>query len=302
MRFLALLPPRPTIAVAGGFGRMLGALRLVRRGVVEHNLRIAFGDTMHRRERNRVAAALGGHLFMFVAETIFQRYRDRAWVDGCITEVRGREHLDRFIAEKKGFLSVGGHFGNWELMGAHFGGWGTPVHPVSKRLHSPLWQAWTEALRSRHGLDVFWVDEETSTKVLKALRAGENVNFLADQDAGMEGIFIPFFGRPASTIPSPALFAIRARCPILPAYIVRLGPASHRIEIKEPIDPTEFKGSLEERIVAIMTVLARHTEDMAKLHPGQYFWVHNRWKSTPEAIRKRKETLEKRKVLRTSAK
>ncbi len=290
-RLVSLLPARPTVALFGGVGSAVAALGLLRHAVVRGNLDIAFGDSMSPQEKARVERAAGGHLFMLLAETIFLAFRPAEWARGCIVEVDGAEHLDARLADKAGAISFGGHFGNWEVMGAFLGSQ-LHVHPIAKELHDPVWQKRTHDMRRKFGLDPIHVGPGTLKLAMEALRGGRTINFLIDQDMGPEGLFVPFFGRPASTLATPAALAIKTGCKLYPGFIVRLGPTRHRIEVKPPIDPAEFReGTRDERIHALMVSMTREIEDMVRAHPAQYFWVHRRWRTTPESARKRLASL-----------
>ncbi len=304
-RLLSLLPARPTVALFGGIGSLAARMGLLRHRVVRGNLDIAFGDSMSEAEKARVERAAGGHLFMLLAETIFLANRPAHWARECIVEVVGAEHLQARIDDRAGAIAFGGHFGNWEVMGAYLGS-RLHVHPIAKELHDPIWQERTLAMRRKFGLDPIHVGPSTLKQALEALRAGRTINFLIDQDMGPEGLFVPFLGRPASTMSTPAALAIRTGCRLYPGFIVRLGPSRHRIEVKPPIDPADFReGTREERIAALTARMTREIEDMVRAHPAQYFWVHRRWRTTPESARKRLATLaekRERKLARRAAK
>lgn len=294
-RLLAMLPARPVVALAGGVGGLLARMGLIRRRITRENIRRAFGNAMTPDERRRIEIASGGHFLMSMVESIYLGYRPVEWVNSIVTEVTGEEHIPTFEEGARGILSVSGHFGSWEIAGA----WAAlrfPVRPISKRLHSMFWHEEMERTRRRYGLDPIWVEDDILPEAVRSIKAGKVVNMLFDQDAGHHGIFVPFFGVPASTTPGPAMIAIRAGVKILPVFIVRLGPARHRVEIHPPIDPADFTGKLAVRLPAIMERLQREIEDMVRLHPAQYFWQHRRWKTTPEAAQRRQETKDRRRA------
>ncbi len=110
---------------------------------------------------------------------------------------------------------------------------------------------------------------------------------LGDQDAGKKGLFVPFFGRDASTFKSIALLAIQYRALICVGYARRLpddfrkwGWARYELGCEEIIDPDDHDHS-----EAIREITERYTaalERVIRLSPEQYFWVHRRWKSRPK--------------------
>ncbi|UCH85084.1 MAG: lysophospholipid acyltransferase family protein, partial [Candidatus Latescibacterota bacterium] len=102
------------------------------------------------------------------------------------------------------------------------------------------------------------------------------------QDARHHGIFVDFFGRPASTVRGPAVFAIRRDCPIVPCFLIREGCDRHRAVFERPLWPDERLSGRE----AVRELTQRFTmllEDYVRKYPEQYFWTHRRWKTKPEA-------------------
>jgi KDO2-lipid IV(A) lauroyltransferase len=294
---VAKLPPRPTVKLAGGLGRMAARLGLSRRRVAEENIRRAFGDSMSAREVRRIAIDATGNLYMGVVESVFLSHRPPEWVNSLVEEVERGELMP---PRGEAAISISGHFGSWELLGAWFAQ-RLYIATAAKPLHNPHVQAHVARARARVGLEILWVQgDDLMVRIGNALSRGRIVNLLYDQDAGVHGAFVPFFGHPASTILTPAIIAIRKRLMIRPAFIVRIGPCRHRIVIRPPIDPKEFKGPLEERAHAIMQRLNAEIEDLVRLYPTQYFWHHRRWRTTPEAARKRLETLERRRKERAA--
>ncbi|MFO7893228.1 MAG: lysophospholipid acyltransferase family protein [Longimicrobiales bacterium] len=114
---------------------------------------------------------------------------------------------------------------------------------------------------------------------LKALRAGRAVALLADQDARDRGVFVPFFGRPASTHRGPALLALRSGAPVFMATAVRRPDGRYRIRVRRvPVPDGEDDAEREERLTA---ALAAALESVVREDPAQYLWHHRRWKTRP---------------------
>ncbi len=275
----------------GAFVGIIAGFCGIRGKVVRENIATAFGDRLTPAEQRRLASRAYQSLCMLAIESFYLERRDTRWVRGHVT-VEGMENLEQARASGRRFLAITGHLGNWEIMGA----WAGEVHPTTTRaktLHNPLVQKRVARARARHGIEVIWADHPQAMKlIIRALHSDRCLNLLADQDAGVEGIFVPFFGKPASTTPTPALLSIRHDMPILPSYIVRLSPTRHRVHICPMLDPAGLPpGTREEQVLELT---ARHVavlEGFVRRHPDQYFWFHRRWKTTPEYA---KAKLEKR--------
>lgn len=290
--------PAPLAAwLASIVGVGMARLAPVRRSVVMQNLRIAFGDSIDGTERRRLCREAYRTLALFAVETLMLQRRDAAWVQRMVPEIEGREHVDALAREGRSWIGVTPHFGNWELLGAR-GAQFLSASTLAKPLHNPLLTAFAERTRGRHGLRIIWTDSlNPPRQILKALREkNQVVNILPDQDMRHEGIFVPYFGRMASTTAAPAFFSIRTGAPIVPTFLVRVGLTRHRMVFSTPIDPAETAhiADADERVVALTRRYLAVVEDMIRLYPAQYFWFHRRWKTRPEQVAAMKEKQERR--------
>ncbi|MDX2176628.1 MAG: hypothetical protein SF028_09155 [Candidatus Sumerlaeia bacterium] len=297
---LALLPARPSVAVAGWFGGLAARLGLLRGRVVRENLDIAFGDSMAPEEKRRVEIAAGKHLFMVAAEVVFLARRPVEWVDSIVVEVNEPEALAERATRRRGMVTFCGHFGNWEVGGAYISR-RFELHSFAKRLHDPQWQDFVEGTRTRYGHRILYPGTSALRTAIQILRENGTVNMMIDQDMGRAGVFVPFLGREASTTPFPALLAIRAGVPIRGALPIRLGPCRYRIEVLPAVDPADFEGDEDARAAAVMAALNEQLSARIRLHPGQYFWVHRRWKTTRDEVDRKRAKAEERRAARRAA-
>lgn len=255
----------------------------VRRAVVLSNLEIAFGSSHAPEERRRIAHATYRHIAMLVAEVFSLWSRGPDWARAQIVDRTGfDEFIMPMVRSGKKFLCITGHFGNWELLGASFGV-DYPITAIAKPLHNPVLNDRLAKLRQRYGLDIISTADrfESGNQVFNALQSGRLVCITADQDARRAGVFVPFFKRAASTFTGPALFAIRHKMPIVPVFLVRLGPGRHRVVVCKPIHPVEgmpLRAAIEDMTRRHVAAL----EDVIRLNPTQYFWFHRRWKTSPK--------------------
>ncbi len=253
----------------------------VRRKVVRRNLELAFGDTHSPEERHRLERMTYRHLGMLGAECLRLWHSHPDWLASQIVEIEGREVMERLESSGAPFLVVTGHFGNWEMLGAYFGE-RFRLSVVAKPLHNAALEAELSAKRQRYGMEILSTgSDQIGRDILRAVRRGRTVCFLADQDARKAGIFVPFFGRSASTFTGPALMALRLRIPLVPVFLLRLGPGRHRVVIREPLNPPEGLPT-EQAVDDLTQAHVKTLEDMIRLAPSQYFWFHRRWKTQPK--------------------
>ena len=118
--------------------------------------------------------------------------------------------------------------------------------------------------------------------MLRTLRAGRWVAILADQNAGLRGTFVRFFGLEASTYAAPAALAVRTGLPLYAAACIRIpGPPMHfeMHLIKLPRPSADLKES--EAAQAYLESFFACLERWVRRAPDQYNWIHRRWKSRP---------------------
>lgn len=185
------------------------------------------------------------------------------------------------ILDNSGALIVSGHFGNWELFHYAHALLGYPVHLVHRPIKNPLIDAFIERVRTRSGTIVH-PKEAAARGVLNALKGRRLVVIPLDQNAsGKMGVFVEFFGLPASTNSGLARLALRTGAPVFPAFLVREGTsARHRIVVYPPIK-AEGDGDLEEAIRNTTQRYVRAIEEIVRKYPEQWLWTHKRWRTRP---------------------
>src|SRR5262249_9791113 len=115
-----------------------------------------------------------------------------------------------------------GHFGNWEMGGYVLGLLGFRVHAVARPLDNPHVDEFLRSFRERTGQRIL-AKKGDFDEMQSLLAKGGVLATLADQDAGARGLFVEFFGRPASTHKAIALMALEYQVPILVAAARNLG-------------------------------------------------------------------------------
>jgi KDO2-lipid IV(A) lauroyltransferase len=111
------------------------------------------------------------------------------------------------------------------------------------------------------------------------------LSMVADQDAGRRGLFVDFFGRPASTYRSIALLAVRHQVPVVVGYGKRLSDRfQFEIGVERIIRPHEWAGR-DDEVTWITQEFTRALEAVIRRAPDQYLWVHRRWKHRPDGTR-----------------
>lgn len=202
-----------------------------------------------------------------------------------IEELRPHLELDgAAIPEADGSLKQSivfaiGHFGNFEMYArvAQFLP-GFKAATTYRGLRQASFNSLMQTLREKSKCRFF--ERRFDAGPLKAFMNEPPVllGLLSDQHAGVHGLCLPFLGRDCSTSAAPAIFALRYHCTLRTGICYRVGLAKWRVEIGAEI-PTYADGK-PRSTADIMLDVNRAFEAAVKRDPANWFWVHNRWKTT----------------------
>ena len=283
-------------AIAGLYARAPFNKRRLDRA--SEHLRFAFPGWDDRARRDLAVRAYE-HLAMLAVEVAFtpRLMSEESWPRHVeLDRVAGA--LSTLLAGRPTVL-ITGHCGNWELLGYVLALLGFPVHALYRPLDMDPLDRWARRTRARRGLVL--LDKFGAMRSLPGLiSTGTPIAFVADQNAGDRGLFVPFFGRLASTYKSIGILAIQHGCTVVVGQARRLGWGGHderpveggfaappatssiryRIEIHDLIRPEEWNGR-PDPLYYLTARYRRAIEAMIRAAPEQYLWMHRIWKSRP---------------------
>ena len=277
---IGFLPP----AAAGRLGELFGAaaFRLARgeRRKALESLAIAFPQ-LSESERGTIARECFRHLGRCAFELACLRKMEGsldAWIEWPAAD---RQLLERAVERGRGVVLATGHVGNWELLGQCLARSkiGT-LSAVAKETTDPRLTALVSAFRAEGGLHSLWRGGEGAAKsILRALRSGEILALLIDQDTNVQSVFVPFFGKLAATPRAAADLALRTSAPVVVAFCQRKKDGTYRVSIDEvSFEPT---GEREADVVSLTAQLTARIEEAIRRAPAQWVWMHRRWKTQP---------------------
>lgn len=242
------------------------------------NLELAYPEWSDRERRQALSANFQSLGRMLADFAHFPRL-NRANIERLIV-YDGFEHFESARSQGKGILFLTAHFGAWELGSFAHGVYGFPVNFVARKLDNPLIDSLINRYRCMSGASP--IDKaEFARPALRALKRNESVGILMDQNMlPAEGIFVDFFGRPASTTPSPARVAQKTGAAVVLGLVIwdaKLGKHRLRFESVEWISRLDPGEEVLVNTANFTRILERHI----RRHPEQWLWVHRRWKTRP---------------------
>lgn len=196
-------------------------------------------------------------------------------------------------------VCVTAHLGNWEIIGPTLSLLGVPMQALYRPLDMRALDRWLRGVRARTGMRL--IDKFGALRRLPAiLDSGAIPAFVADQNAGERGEYVPFFGRLTSSYRSIAAVAQQRDAVLICGAVLRgrhgdrpgvdlihdeaTGRRPDRLgytcTIIDAIRPEDWKGQPDPSFY--ITARWRHNlERLVRLAPEQYFWMHRMWKSRP---------------------
>ena len=194
------------------------------------------------------------------------------------------DHLERMtdaLAEGNGVVVLTGHIGTWEWLSAAFTMNGLPVTAIAKNQPNMQYTNALNDLRKTINVEIFSRGTSELLAAAKALKKGKILGFLADQDAGPKGAFLPFLGKMASTPMGPAVFACKFNAPVLPAFILRQPNGRHKVVIGE-VMRYEDTGDTDKDLFNFTAKMTAIMENIIRENPTQWLWFQKRWNTSLE--------------------
>ena len=193
----------------------------------------------------------------------------------------GLENYDAALARGRGVIFLTAHVGAWELGAFAHGLRGDPLNVVYRALDNPSLNKLVNRYRSLGGNRLI-EKRESARSILAALGRNETVGILADQNTlPEEGVFVSFFGIPASTTAGIARIALHSGAAVLPAFCVWDAGARRFCILYQRALDFSVTGDTERDVQAATQQMAAVIERVVRAWPDQWLWIHRRWKTRP---------------------
>jgi Kdo2-lipid IVA lauroyltransferase/acyltransferase len=272
--------PRPVARGIGiGISRLAYFLHPRFRRVGLRNLEIAFPG-MPLAKRDRILLEEFDHLGRLLAEfCLFPRYTGEN--AAAVAVYDGLENYDVASARGAGVLLLTAHLGGWEVGSFVHSLHGRPLWVVIRELDNVYLNRLVDRYRTLHGNRTFG-KQGFARGLLAAMHAGETVGVLMDTNTiTTQGVFVPFFGVSACTASGLARVALHTGAAVVPAFTIwdeALG--KYRIRFEPELQLTRT-GDDEADATSNTALFTRVIEDFVRRYPGQWLWLHRRWKTRP---------------------
>jgi KDO2-lipid IV(A) lauroyltransferase len=272
-RFILWSLEHGPLRLARTYARLLDLAVPRLRRVAMRNLELAYPEKtpLERRQIvNQVFASIARLLWTFARFPRLNRANISDWI-----RYEGLEHFTEAKKAGKGVLFATAHLGNWELSAFAHALMTEPMNVVVRPLDSAAADRLVEARRelSGNGLIDKW---DAARPVLRALARNQAVGILIDQNTTLEeGVFVDFFGTPACANAAFAKIAARTGAAVIPGFA--LWSEQEQRFVLRFYPPVPISGNAVRDTQNLHSVL----EEVIRQDPGQWLWIHRRWKTRP---------------------
>ena len=278
-RSARLLRPWSVRLLGGALGSIFYTFSARYRTVALKNLTAAYGHEKTDREIKRIAKRVFKHFSRAALEFFYVLSLKPDQIDALI-DLEGREHLDHALEQGAGCIIITAHYGNWELLARKLVISGYKVNVIARDSDDPGMTGIATRIRESAGYRVFDKDQPI-VGAFRGLKNNEILGILPDQNES-EGIFVDFFGRPASTATGPAILSLRSGAPIVPVFAPATADGKYKATAYPRID-FEPTGDNDKDVRDLTALINEAIEQQVRRDPSQWLWLHDRWKRSSEA-------------------
>ena len=263
-------------ALAAALYRVLPRLRRVG----ERNLKLAFPEITSGKKRAELLRAVYRHLGWQLVEFCRMPRYTAENIQGWI-RTEGLEHFNAARDRGKGVLILTGHLGAWELSSFYHSLMGYPMGMVIRRLDNRLLDQFVNGIRCMHGNYVLHKDD-FARGLITAMRKGQAVGILMDTNmTPPQGVFARFFGIEACTASGLAHVALKTGAAVVPGFLVWEPGEDKYVLHFGPELRFARTGQIKDDVLAATQQCNDVLESWIRRYPGQWLWIHRRWKTRP---------------------
>jgi Kdo2-lipid IVA lauroyltransferase/acyltransferase len=269
----------------GSLGRWLGSTLYnnspKRRKIARINLDFAFGDTKTPEEKSRIARQSMIYMITTALQCLWiTRNTEQRVYQLFPNDPEGLEHLDQGLVKGKGIFYLMAHYGNWEALGVYLGYRKfAQLCSIARKLDNSLLEEYLMRLRTHSGSRILH-KQESPRKMIRALKQNYCVAMMMDQNGGIGGLFVDFFGKKAATPRTLAALSYSTGAAVIPLIPYPQEDGTYRV-VYFPELKLEKTGDKDQDIFRWTGEYQKMLETIIRERPEPWMWIHRRWKSRP---------------------
>ena len=271
LSFCSHLPLKLNHYLGAFIGHLLYLLNTDSKKVTLQNIAICFSDLSKNEQRLLVKKSLIETGKNLTESSLLwnQSFTENA---KYIRNIHGENNLDT----NKNTILLVPHLGCWEITGRVIAN-NRAITFLFKPLKENQHNKYLFKRRNKGNLTMATADHSGVLKLQRALKQGELVGMLPDQDPGQEGgIIAPFFNIPVNTMTLLVRMAKKHNARVVMCWANRLKKGRGFDLNFELLDLTSSSDDLLEQVTLMNVAI----ESLIRRFPDQYMWSYRRFKST----------------------
>lgn len=258
-------------------GRTLNRFNAELVSISDINLRLCFPEKSPA-ERDAIRRASFIEMGKTMAEIAILWRHEPRHVAAHVTQIEGFALIEQALTKGRGLILLSPHLGCWEIVSIYV----SQRYPMTNMFRPLKISQLTEAAyqgRSNAGAELVPTDTSGVKKLLAALRRGEIVGILPDQEPGQGGgSFVPFFGIQTNTMTLCSRLAHKTQAEVLVCFAERLPQGNgYRLKIFPTSDAIRGADELKS-----LTAMNEAIEKLIRMCPRQYQWSYKRFRVRPD--------------------
>jgi KDO2-lipid IV(A) lauroyltransferase len=248
----------------------------IRKKVAYKNLKIAFREKT-KKEINSIIKKCYLNVLIVIVEFFYMRKLNPTELSKKFV-ISNESEMNEKLKYGKGFIFVGAHFANWELM-AYSGAkiFKAVVNVIVKEQSNKLLDKRLNAIREASGNRMIEM-KKAPREILKALARNEITAMLGDQSAPQESVTINFFGKETPAFEGPAAFTLKTGTPLFFGVPFRDDEYNYTMKAIE-INTSVYGSYSNENVKALTQEIMSLLEEHILMKPDHWLWFHKRFKS-----------------------
>jgi len=194
-----------------------------------------------------------------------------------ISDLEGFDNLLEAHKQGRGVLLITAHISCLEIGGRILAQSFPDAKGMYRPLKSPVLEWYQVQARAKYPAGV--ISKRKMRSAIRYLRQGGIMWYAPDQDFGTDqSVFVPFFGIQTATLLATHRLVRMTGCAVVPMF-PSYDPDTRRYTVRLLPPLEDFPG---DDPVPYLENLNKIMEDQIRRVPGQYWWVHRRFKTRPE--------------------
>lgn len=230
---------------------------------------------------SKVKKTIGVHAFMNLLDTVFGIVkRDGIKKEEVLDNVtfKGSEIIEAYQKEKKNFILITGHYGNWELLSQSIAiKFDLSLVGVGRKIDSNLMDRVLKKNREQFNVEMLYKKGAMKDSI-KVIREGKTIGILTDQAIRKnQSIDVDFLGHKATHTPLASILSRKFDLDMIPAYISTENYIDYTVTIHKPIKTLKTDNQ-ENDLLSLTQAQSQIMGEVILKDLKQWFWMHRRWK------------------------